>query len=129
MGEEPKKERFEVNDYQDMLKRGDITYKVRKWHGGKLLYEEIDLGDYDKRIENLAKKIASMPQVDLLSLVKDALYDLTLERLDRVEGMVSTEVAKAKEEKRKPEIKTTPRQRGTCVNLAVGGRFALMLRQ
>ena len=122
------KEVLEVNDYQDMLKRGSTYLKVRKWVGGKLYYEEIDLEEYDKRIAELAKKIASAPEVDLLSLLKDALYDLNLDRLDRVEQMVNTELEKSKKEKRPSNIKTTPRQRGTCVNLAVGGKFAVMLR-
>ena len=123
------KETLEMLDNQDMLKRGNAIYKAREWKGGKIYYEEIDLEEYDRRIDNLARKIASMPQVDLLDILKDALYDLNLKRLSKVEGMLEVEIKEAQEEKREAEIKTTKRNRGTCVNLAVGKKFALMLRQ
>lgn len=118
-------------DNEDMLQvqRGQTIYKLREWKGHKGYYVEIDVEEYDKRVHALAQKIASMPQVDLLSILRDALYDIPLKRLEKVEEMIEKELSEATLENREPKIETNARRRGTCVNLNVGGRFALELRE
>ena len=125
MEEESKKETIEMTDNRGMLKRGTTIFKAKSHKGVKMIFEEIELEEYDKRVNDLAVKIAKMPEVDLMGALKDALYDMTLDRLTKVEKMLEKEL-----EKEKPQVKTTSDQtyRGTCVNLAIGGKFAVELR-
>lgn len=86
-------------------------------------YVEVDPEEYDERVEKLAKLIMSYPKVNLVDVLKDALYDLPLDVLTRVEKLLVEEAKKAK-----PDVKTQRGERGTCVELRVGGKFGLELR-
>jgi len=100
------------------------AYKVLRHSRTSDIFVEVDLSEYDNRIFSLADKITSSPGVDLKDILRDALYDLPLELLSKIEERVNTEVAKPE-----PDIKTTKRERGTCINLAIGGRWAMELRE
>lgn len=83
-----KPEKFTMSDgspYNAMLKRGHSIFKAKSHKGTTITYQEIDLEEYDKRVEALATKIAKMPGVDLMAVLKDALYDLPLNHLAIVE--------------------------------------------
>lgn len=123
-----KPERIKMSDgphSESMIKRGSTIFKAKKRKGVEITYEEIDLEEYDKRIDDLAKKIAKQPEVDLLSILKDALYDLPLDTLAVVEKRISEELKKSK-----PKIitKVDRTYRGTCVKLNVDGRNLIELR-
>lgn len=123
-----KPERFVMVDgspYNALMKLGDTVYKAKSHKGVQITFEAIDLEEYDKRVIGLAKKIAAMPEVDLHSLLTDALYDLPLDYLKSVETKIYKEL-----EKPKPVIKTKvdTTYRGSCVNLNVGGRNLVELR-
>lgn len=123
-----KPEKFTMTDgtpYNGMLRRGSTVFKAKSHRGHEIIYEEINLAEYDERIDKLAKSIAKMPDVDLLAVLKDALYDLQLNYLKNVENKVNKELSKPK-----PEIKTkvATDYRGTCVNLNVGGKNIVELR-
>ena len=111
--------------YHGMLKRGTTIFKAKKHRGVQITYEEIDLEEYDKRVDLLAKKVAKMPGVDLLAVLKDALYDLSLDNLSEVEKKMDKEL-------KKPEpivvTKVDTTYRGTCVNLNIGGKNIVQLR-
>ena len=111
--------------YNAMMKLGNKVYKAKSHKGVQITFEEINLDEYDKRVNNLADKIASMPNVDLLSLLKDALFDLPLDYLKGVETKVYQEL-----EKPEPmiETKVDTTYRGSCVNLNVGGKNLVELR-
>jgi hypothetical protein len=111
--------------YNGMLKRGSSIFKAKSHRGVQIIYEEINLEEYDKRVDDLARKIISSKGVDLLSILKDALYDLPLDYLSTVEKKVDAEIKKAE-----PKIvtKTDRTYRGTCVNLNVGGKNIVELR-
>lgn len=126
MDEKP--EKFTMSDglpHQGMLMRGTTVFKAQKHKGVEITYQEVDLEEYDKRVSDLAAKIAKMPGVDLMAVLKDALYDLPLNRLANVEKKIEEELKKPK-----PEIVTTPEKtyRGTCVQLTVGGKNLVELR-
>ncbi len=122
---EGKKERIRMTTgIGGLFHKAGKWFKVLKHQGVHNIYEEIDLEEYDKRVCGLAKKIVSSPNVDLTDILRDALYDLPLERLGKIEEMLKQEMAKAT-----PSVKTTKRDRGTCVNLAIGGKFAVELRE
>jgi len=121
-------ERFTMTDgspYNGMLKRGDTVFKAKSHKGTQITYQEVDLEEYDKRVHDLAVELAKMPSVDLLSILKDALFDLPLDYLNQVETKIHKEL-----EKPAPEIKTKvdTSYRGTCVNLNVGGKNLVELR-
>lgn len=123
-----KPERIIMTDgspYNGMLKRGSTIFKAKRHRGVQITYEEIDLREYDERVYDLANKIAKMPGVDMLAVLKDALYDLPLDYLAEVEKKIG-------EELKKPEPKIVTRTdtsyRGTCVNLKVGGKNLVVLR-
>lgn len=121
-------ERFRMTDgspHNGMLKRGGILYKAKKHIGHEVIYVEIDLEEYDRRVAELAGNIAKQPGVDMLAILKDALYDLPLDYLKSIEGKVNKEL-----EKPKPEIRTkvATTYRGTCVNLNVGGKNLIEIR-
>ena len=121
-------ERFTMTDgspYNGMLKRGNTVFKAKSHKGTQITYQEIDLEEYDNRVDSLAKKLAEIPEVDLLAILKDALYDLPLDYLAQVETKIGQEL-----EKPEPEIKTKidTNYRGTCVNLNVGGKNLVELR-
>lgn len=123
-----KPERFIMTDgspYKAMLKRGHSIFKAKSHKGTQITYQEIDLEIYDKRVSDLATNIAKMPGVDLMAVLKDALYDLSLDYLDKVEKEIKKEL-----EKPIPEVvtKTDTTYRGTCVNLNVGGKNLVELR-
>lgn len=64
--------------------------------------------------------------MDLLALLKDALYDLSLEdELTQVEKKLREECKKSK-----PEVttKVDTTYRGTCVSLDIGGKGVVELR-
>jgi hypothetical protein len=111
--------------YNSMIKRGSTLFKAKCHRGHEVTYVEIDLEEYDKRVDELAKSIAKQPGIDLLALIKDALYDLPLDYLKTIESKVKKEL-----EKPEPEIKTktATTYRGTCVNLNVGGKNVMELR-
>lgn len=123
-----KPEKFTMTDgspYRAMLKRGHSIFKAKSHRGTTITYEEIQLEEYDKRVNDLAVKIAEMPEVDLMAVLKDALYDLSLDYLADVER-------KFKKELKKPEPKVVTKAdttyRGTCINLNVGGKNLVELR-
>lgn len=124
----PKPETFVMTDQMGLVHKGGKIFKAEKWHGPKVRMVEIDAAEYDARVQRLADTIMASPGVNLVDILKDALYDVPLKRLDTIEAMVSEEVKKAKTEKRTPDMKTTKRDRGTCINLAVGGKFCAVLR-
>lgn len=111
--------------YKGMMKRGSTIFKAKKHRGVQITYEEIDLEEYDKRVGNLAKLISKRPEVDMLAILKDALYDLSLDELASVEKKVEIEMKKPE-----PKIatKTDTTYRGTCVGLHVGGKKLVELR-
>ena len=111
--------------YNSMLKRGSTVFKAKKHVGHEITYIEIDLEEYDNRVASLAKKIAKMPNVDMLAMLKDALYDLPLDYLNNVENKVLKELKKSEP---KIETKVNTTYRGTCVNLNVGGKNLVELR-
>jgi len=111
--------------YNGMLRRGSAIFKAKSHRGVQITYEEIDLEEYDKRVDNLAKRIINAKGVDLLSILKDALYDLPLDYLTRVEKKVEEEI---KKDEPKIVTKTDRTYRGTCVNLNVGGKNLVELR-
>lgn len=123
-----KPEKMTITDgspYNGMIKRGSTVFKAKRHRGVQITYEEIDLAEYDERIEKLAKQIAKMPDVDLLAVLKDALYDLPLDYLAGVEEKIGAELKKPE-----PKIatKTDTTFRGTCVKLSVGGKNLVELR-
>jgi len=111
--------------YKAMLKRGHSIFKAKSHKGTVITYQEIELEDYDKRVSDLAAKIAKMPGVDLMAVLKDALYDLSLDYLDEVEKKFKAELKKS-EPKVITKVDTT--YRGTCVNLNIGGKNFVELR-
>ena len=75
-------EKFTMTDgspYNGMLKRGHSIFKAKSHKGTQITYQEIDLEEYDKRVDELAKKLTKMPGVDLVAILKDALFDLPLD--------------------------------------------------
>ncbi len=121
-------EKFTMTDgspYNGMLRRGHSVFKAKSHKGTMITFQEIDLEEYDKRVHDLAVELAKMPSVDLLSVLKDALFDLPLDYLGQVENKIKKEL-----EKPIPEIKTKvdTNYRGTCVNLSVGGKNLVELR-
>jgi len=123
-----KPEKFTMTDgtpYNSMLRRGSTVFKAKSHRGHEITYQEIDLEEYDRRIDELAKNIAKMPGVDLLATLKDALYDLQLDYLKNVEGKVNKELTKPEPQ---IETKVSTTYRGTCVNLNVGGKNLVELR-
>ena len=124
--DKPKK--FTMTDgspYKAMLKRGHSIFKAKSHKGTQITYQEIDLEEYDKRVNGLAAQIAEMPGVDLMAVLKDALYDLSLDYLSEVERKFNKELKKPKP---KVSTKTDTTYRGTCVNLNVGGKNLVELR-
>lgn len=111
--------------YNAMFKLGDKVYKAKCHKGTEITFQEIDMTEYDLRVHKLAQSLAELPEVDLLSILKDALYDLPLDYLKTVESKVGKELVKPE-----PEIKTKvdTNYRGTCVNLNVGGKNLVELR-
>ena len=111
--------------YNAMLKRDGKTFKAKSHKGEEIIYQEINLEEYDKRIVELAGIIGKQPDVDVLAIIKDALYDLPLDYLAKVERELKVEV-----EKPKPVIatKVSKTYRGTCVNLNIGGKNMVELR-
>ena len=111
--------------YNSMIRRGSTVFKAKNHKKHEITYVEIDLDEYDKRVTDLASKIAKMPGVDLLAILKDALYDLPLDYLKNVETKTLKEL-----EKPKPQIKTevSTTYRGTCVSLNVAGKNLCELR-
>ena len=125
------KEEIEMVEGGGLLYRAGKMLKLVRWKRGRLkgVYREVDAQEYDARIQSIADMIAKCSMVDLAVVLKDALYDLPLDLLDKVEGKLGQEIEKAKVEKREPRVATKTRERGTCVNLNINGDFALNLRQ
>jgi len=124
-----KPDKFLTTDDMGIVHQGGKTYKAISYRGVVVKYQEIDVKEYDARISKLVKVIMASPNVDLVDILRDALYDIPLERLEKVEEMIEAEAARAKKEKRVPDIKTAKQERGTCINLDVAGRFCAILRQ
>lgn len=123
-----KPKKFTMTDgspYKAMLKRGHSVFKAKSHKGTTITYQEIDLEEYDKRVNDLAVKLAKIPGVDLMAVLKDALYDLSLDYLAEVERKFEKEL---KEPEPKVVTKTDTTYRGTCVNLSIGGKNLVELR-
>ena len=124
-----KRKLLKLTDNDGLITEGKTLYKIH--HYGKahtFHYEEIDPEEYDNRINTLADKIAKYPNVNLLDVVKDSLYDLPLKLLERLEQKLVVEETKAAEVEREPKVATKTTNRGTCVDLTIGGKYALNLR-
>ena len=123
-------EEITVTDNLGMLKRGTTIFKAKSHKGVKIVYQEIELEEYDKRVSELADKLAKMPGVDLMALLKDALYDIPLDQLEKVEKKFEAEVKRAKAEKEAARVKTVTERtyRGTCVDLLIGTSRVVELR-
>jgi hypothetical protein len=91
-------------------------------------FVEVDPNEYDQRVEKLAQRIKSFPQVDLLDIVRDALYDMSLNQLSRLEKKLEREEAISKEKNIPPRVETRRGERGTCVELRIGNKYGGMLR-
>jgi len=91
-------------------------------------YVEVNPEEYDKRIEALVTRITSHPGVDLKDVLRDALYDMHLDMITRLEKNLDKEEEKAKEQARQPKVETKRGERGTCVELRIGGRYGMQLR-
>ena len=123
-----KPEKFIMTDgspYNGMLRRGHSVFKAKSHKGTAITYQEIDLDEYDNRVDELAKKLTKMPGVDLVAILKDALFDLPLDYLAQVESKINKELEKPEP---KIETKVDTTYRGTCVNLNVGGKNLVELR-
>ena len=87
-----KPEQFTMTDgspYNGMLRRGHSSvFKAKSYKGTMITFQEIDLEEYDKRVHDLAVKLAKMPSVDLLAVLKDALFELPLDYLNQVETKI-----------------------------------------
>ncbi len=121
-------EKFIMTDgspYNGMLKRGNTVFKAKSHKGTNITYQEIDLEEYDKRVDHLAHTITQSPEVDLLAILKDALYDLPLDYLAQVEKKLGMELKKPEPQ---IETKVDTTYRGTCVNLRIGGKNLVELR-
>ena len=112
-----------LTDNHGMFRKGSKLFKVHHYSGVRIVYEEINQNEYDERVRGIAETIAIQPDVDLIDVLRDALYDLPLKRLEGVESALSKELATEE-----PKINTTSRDRGTCINLAIGKRFAFNIR-
>jgi len=112
-----------IDDNYGLIKMDGKLYKKRKKEGNTFIFEEINVKEYDKLILETAQKIMDMPDVDLSLTLKDALYDLTLEQLNKIKRRLDDELCK-----QDPKVRTIVRERGTCVSLAIGGIHALELR-
>lgn len=118
--------------------RDGKLYKLRRWmtaprelmmkglHQGE--YVEVNPAEYDARVEKLTRKIAAYPDVDLLEVLRDALYDEPLVFLDKLEKKLQVEDTKAGEAKRVAKVETRRGERGTCVELRIAGRYAMTMR-
>ena len=86
-----KKERIVTTDNHGILRSEGRIFKARVHQGVTITYEELDEEAYDKRVSELAERIAAMPGVDLMSVLRDALYDVSLRRLDIIEKDLNKE--------------------------------------
>lgn len=120
--------RLRILDTYSLVCEGNKYFKLDHWQGHRGIYVEIEKGEYDKRIKALAETISKCPDVDLLMVLTDALYDLPLRRLNKIEAMIRDEIHIAQIENRRPKINTTAKDRGTCINLAVNGKYTLNVR-
>jgi len=121
---------IKITDNDGLIQEGDKLWKEHHCdRRHNIHYVEIDGEEYDKRVEELSNKIMACPDVDLSSVVKDALYDLPLGLLDKIEERLNTALEEAKKTKVKPKVKTTAKNRGTCVNLCINEKFAVNLRE
>ena len=112
-----------MTDNRMMFKKNGKTFHALEYKGVTITYEEVDPKEYDKRIHDLANEINELPCVDLMDVLRDALYDLPLKKLAIVEKRFKKEL-----QKDEPKVTTTVRDRGTCVGLAIGGKRAFELR-
>ncbi len=117
-------EQITMTDNRMMFKKDGKTFHALEYKGVTITYEEIDPKEYDERVRKLADEMASMPDVDLMDVLRDALYDLPLKKLAKVEARFKKELAEEDE----PNVKTTVRDKGTCVGFAIGGKRVFELR-
>lgn len=130
---EEEKKKISMTDDGGHFWLGSKLFKIKRWVASSKKdrlkgihtaeYVEVDPVEYDARVERLTKEIASSPGVDLLDVLRDALYDISLTHLSRIEKALEKE-----QQKKEPKIRTRRGERGTCVELRVGGRFGLDLR-
>lgn len=125
---------MKITDNDGLIQEGKKLFKVHHYGAGhNILYEEVNPEEYDKRIAQLAQRIMEYPTVNLMDIVKDALYDLPLKLLDRLEDKLNKEQERAKTIGDTPSVSTKTANRGTCVDLVIGKtkreRFVLNLRE
>ena len=135
--EDTKRIRVTMADDQGHFYLDGKLYKLQKYQRFKVdgpsrtfegVFIEVDPEEYDNRIENLTKRVASYPQVILTDLIKDALYDMQLAWLDRLEKRLDEEDKKSLATGQPARVETKRGPRGTCVELHVCGRYAAQLR-
>ena len=86
----------------------------------KQFYKEVDPKTYHHDLWNLARRLEEEAPVKLIDIIVDALKDLPLDRVSRLEDALMK--ARAEEKKLKPVYT------GGCVEIQVGDEF-LVLRE
>ncbi len=129
-----KRKLMKITDNDGLIQEGKNLFKVHHYGAGhNILYEEINPEEYDKRINEIAKELVKHPAVNLTDIVKDALYDLPLKLLERLETQLKKEESRSSITQETPVVKTRTTNRGTCVDLVIGKtrreRFVLNLRE
>lgn len=100
----PKKKTIEVRPMYgtSLLKLGDKyfikkrEYLKRDGHISKIVYEEIDRDKYKKRIEKLTNKILSKGVPDKEIILKQALVELPLNEIKKIEDGIKNKKPKTK---------------------------------
>ncbi len=120
---------FEATDTLGLLYKDGKYFKELRREGPKINFIEIDPKEYDFRIQALTNKLIKCPGVDLSIILRDALYDMSLSQLDKMEKDINKEIELAEARKTEPNIKTKVRERGTCVTLVCDGLYQMTIRE
>lgn len=121
---------LKITDNDGLIEEGKRLWKAHHYdRKHNIIYEEVNPEEYDTRIEKLTQEIVKCPGVDLTTVLKDALYDLPLKLLGNLERKTSKALAEAQKAKEEPKVKTRTKNRGTCVDLVIGNKFALNIRE
>ncbi len=124
-----KRKLLKITDNDGLIQEGERLYKAKRYgNGHTIFYVEVDPKEYDKRVEDLATKIIAYPQVSILDIIKDALYDMPLDRLDKLQSMLAKADADTVATGEPPNVRSKTANRGTCVDLFINDKYACNLR-
>lgn len=97
-----------------------ITYKKDNSTPSKQILEEVNQGEYEAMLSDMADKLLKTGGVDTKAILVDCLTEFPMEKLNTLQRALNSELAREK-----PRVRT---RSGHCTEIHIGPKYGFVLR-